>query len=494
MASGPVRAGSAERTTKSFVRPGIRALGALTVTAYAVLGSILLWSRAVGLTANFCCDELATVERFVRGGPGEILAGPYVPNNHELFSLLAWASSALVGESEMVLRLGSVIPFVVGVAAFTSWLHVRLGALSGVLFLFLATFSPLLLDLSRQARGYGLAFLAMSVMLIAALEAEHSRRLTLAVVAFCSGGLLGTLTLPHFGIAFIATGCVLMGERQLRRRTAIGLAVSALVVGAWYSPHVDDIVRSSGQPYGTPIETSWILTAPIDQTLVPALSLNDDSFFEPSVASLVIVIVLAAILASSPLVRERRPALVTCAGTVMTVVAFWASGTEVVPRFFSFLLVPLLGLIASGSAAIVTRRPSRFALVRASLVIGTLSYVTVTCLPLMASIAEVPRDRLGDVADVVSERAPSAPVVAYVPYPLDLVFHLGRPVEWARTPAEAMRVCKAKSETVLVSQPWLLPPVKPPCMSRPGVRHVQFKQYGRGGQTDVWIIPPPVEK
>ena len=58
----------------------------------------------------------------------------------------------------------------------TAWLHSRVDALSGVLFLFLATVSPLLLDITRQARGYGLAFLAMSILVVAALEAARDGR------------------------------------------------------------------------------------------------------------------------------------------------------------------------------------------------------------------------------------------------------------------------------------------------------------------------------
>ncbi|HEX2427021.1 MAG TPA: hypothetical protein VHI53_03790, partial [Gaiellaceae bacterium] len=96
----------------------------------------------------------------VRGGPHAILAGPYIPNNHELFSFLGWATTSVLGESAVALRLWSVVPFLLGVAVVTVWLHRRVGALSAVLFLFLATMSPLLLDITRMARGYGLAFLA----------------------------------------------------------------------------------------------------------------------------------------------------------------------------------------------------------------------------------------------------------------------------------------------------------------------------------------------
>ena len=51
----------------------------------------------------------------------------------------------------VLLRLGAAVPFIAGVVLVTAWLHVRYGALCGLLFLFLATASPLLLDLSRRA-------------------------------------------------------------------------------------------------------------------------------------------------------------------------------------------------------------------------------------------------------------------------------------------------------------------------------------------------------
>jgi hypothetical protein len=427
-----------ERTVQrasSVVRASSPTLAALTTAAYAVLGSILVWSRLAGLGTSLCCDELATVEHYVRGGPATILTGSYVPNNHELFSLLGWATTSLVGESEIALRLGSVVPFLLGVAVVTVWLHLRLGALAGLLFLFLTTFSPLLLDLSRQARGYGLAFLAMSVMLVAALEASRSGR-TKWVAAFCAAGLVGTLTLPNFVIAFLATGAVLVSRRELRTRFAWGLAASVLAIAVWYAPHVDDIARSSRQSYGVPIESVWILTAPLDQTLVPAVTVIDDAFFEPDLGSLVLVLAFAVLIASSPLLREWRSALVTVGGTLATVLAFWVTGTEVVPRFFSFLLVPLFALVASGAASILARVRTRPPALRSLVALATLAFVAITAVPFLTSIPRVPRDPLRDVAAVIAARAPaSAPVYAYVPYPLDLVFHLGRPVRWPRTPA-----------------------------------------------------------
>ena len=165
-----------EQVASSRTRPDGLATASIvaTVAAYAVLGAALVWSRLFGLGHSFWTDEILMIEGYVRQGPRFILTGASI--NHELMALLSWDVSSVVGESEVGLRLLSVMPFLAGVVLVTAWLHVRLGALSGVLFLFLATVSPLLLDITRQARGYGLAFLAMSVVVVAALEALQTGR------------------------------------------------------------------------------------------------------------------------------------------------------------------------------------------------------------------------------------------------------------------------------------------------------------------------------
>ncbi|MGH3066446.1 MAG: hypothetical protein ACRDOF_09120, partial [Gaiellaceae bacterium] len=213
------------------VTPRDRALAnrAVTTTLYAVLGSALVGTRLIGLGHSFWHDEVIAVQGFVRAGPREILAGPDL--SHELFGLLAWATSTFAGESEIAFRLWSVVPFIAGVALVTAWLHMRVAPTAGVLFLFLATVSPLLLDITRQARGYGLAFFAMSIVIVAALEANRSNA-GWAVVALCLGGVVGTWTLPQFAIAYLATGAALLTNRELRRRAALALGVSLLAIFA----------------------------------------------------------------------------------------------------------------------------------------------------------------------------------------------------------------------------------------------------------------------
>ena len=462
---------------------------AVVVAAYACLGTALGWSRLVGLTHGYCCDEIRTVSDYVERGPRAILAGDYIPNNHELFSLLGWLTQEAGGRSELALRLWSVLPFIVGVVIVTTWLHRNLGALAGILYLFLATASPLLLDISRMARGYGLAFLAMSLLVVAALEAE-SRASWWAIGGVAVGGCVGSLTLPHFAVAYVSIAAVLVARPELRRRIAGTTTLGLLAVAAWYAPHFDDLARSTLGEYGLQIETGWLLTAPIDQALVPALTMLDDSFVVPGLGSLLIAVLLGTLVASSPLLRQRLRALILVTPVVTTVVAFWVTGTYVVPRFFSFLLVPLFMLLATGSAAVIFRFRTRPAPVRTVTVVVMFGGLAFQFGDLVADVSRVPRDATKQAAVTIRRLVPSStPIIAHVPYPPDLTHYVGRPVAWAWTDNEARRVCDFDREVVYVDQPYLVPATSPPCLGRAGVRHYRFPQYARGDRIDVWIIP-----
>lgn len=461
----------------------------LVAAAYAGLGALLVWSRFAGLGRGYCCDEIRTVSTFVREGPHAILIGPYVPNNHELFTLAGWATSAAVGESEIALRAWSAIPFVIGVAVATTWTHVRLGALPGIVFLLLSTLSPLLLDISWQARGYGLAFLAMAVLMIAALEAERTKRRSLVAIV-CVSGTAGSLTLPHFWVAFAATGLVLLMLPELRRALLVGLTISTAAFVVWYAPHFDDIAANTSQDYGAPIRTAWLLTAPFDHVLIPALTVLDEVFVLPSILSLVWTFALAAVMVSSPLLRRRVPALIMTSGTGATIVAFWLVGSDLVPRFFSFLLVPLFILLASGSAAILARLRDRPPPVRTVLALAMLGLVVLVSAPAIASVPRKPREAQAQTAALILATTPESTTVhAHMPYSNDLAFHLGRPVNSLKTPEALAAVCDEPLAVVYVEEPWLLPPADLPCLHRTGVRHERLEQYARGGVIDIWFIP-----
>lgn len=455
--------------------------------AYGVLGGTLLWSRLAHLGHSFWNDEILMVQGFVRQGLDKILTGPSI--NHELMALLSWCVSSAVGESEVALRLLSAVPFVAGVVLVTAWLHVRLGALSGILFLFLATVSPLLLDITRQARGYGIAFLAMSVVVVAALEAVDTGR-TLAVVVMCVGGVLGAWTLPQLALAFVATGAVLLLDRRTRVSAAIGLAVSIAAVVAWYAPHSGAVEGAAQIPDGVRIGFPWVVTAPIDQILLPALIWIDGTALVAGPIWIPLLFLVAVVGAASPLLRRWRSALVLCSGPVVTVLFLWIGDAYVIPRYLSFLLVPLFVAVASGAASILGRVNTRPALLRTVVCLVVIGVLAVRFATLAPDVVALPREAHRDVAEVIENGPAEAPVFAFMRNPTNLAFYLGRPVGDLPASSVARTVCGQARDVYYVFQPLDRKVLPVPCLTRPGVRHEAFRQYTRGGEMDVWLVPP----
>ncbi len=476
----------------SLVSAGIRRREILVLAGYSVLGAVLIWSRFANLGESYWHDEIVTVAHFVRTGPREILVGTYLSNNHELFSLLAWVTSSLVGESEVVVRLWSVIPFVFGVVLVTGWLHARMGAPTALLYLFFATLSPQLLDLSRQARGYGLAFLAMSALVAAASEADRTGR-TWALATFFAAGIVGTWTMPIFGIAFVTTGGVLLTNPSLRRRAALGLAGSTLAIIAWYAPHFDGLLSGSEQQFGEQIPWAGIVIAPVEQSLLPAFVGIDGKELATNLGGFALIAALVVLLASSPLLRQGRMALLLGSGVVATLAVVWATRLYLLPRFVSFLLVPLLIFLSSGTARVLarfgaTKRPG----VRVIVALTTLLLVAAVFVSTAVQVTRLPREAHRNAAAIIRDRTPpSAPVFAYTVQPMDLAFYLGAPVQGLVASEVVSRVCDSSRDVVFVEQLFAIQPVHVPCLRRAGVRHYRFRQYSRGDAINVWFVPPP---
>ena len=154
-------------------------------------------------------------------------------------------------------------------------------------------------------------------------------------------------------IAFVATGLVLLCKRTLRRRTAVGLALSLLAIAIWYVPHLSELHAVSADPGRAQIHTTWLASAPIDQILVPALLWISAIVLVPGVVWLPIILALVMLMASGPLARDRRALLLLSAGTVASIAVLWITQTYVVPRYLSFLLVPLFILLASGMSDVL---------------------------------------------------------------------------------------------------------------------------------------------
>jgi hypothetical protein len=461
---------------------------ALVAIAYTVLGVGLVLSRVVGLGHGFWLDEEVFVENYVRQGPREILTG--VGLSHELYALIAWSISSVIGESEIALRLCSALPFIVGVGLVTAWLHRRVHVVAALLYVLLATASPLLLDITRSARGYGLAFCAMSFLVVAALEADRTGRQGYIAVA-CTAGVIGTWTLPQFGFAFAGVGAALLADPRLRRSAFAGLVVSFAAILVWYAPHLSQVQESSQVPQGTQISPEWLLTAPFDQVLLPALIWIDGVVVVSGVIWLPLIGALAIILGSSPLLRQRGPALVLCAPVLATVGVLFLARAYVLPRYVSFLLVPMFILLSSGASSLLPPRTGRPAIIRGVACLAVFTVLLGGFAATAPAVIEVPREANRDVAALVESRTPVAtPIYASIRDPFRLDFYLDRPFQVLRASEVADRVCRSDSPVVYVAEPWAMPRIAPPCLARNDAAHYRFKQYTRGGEMNVWFIPP----
>jgi hypothetical protein len=460
---------------------------ALLIASYGGLGAVLLWSRLAHLGHSFWNDEIVMIVSYVREGPRQILVGPGL--SHELMALLSWIAAQAVGESEIALRLLSVVPFIAGVVLVTAWLHRRIGALAGILFLFLATVSPLLLDITRQARGYGLAFLAMSVVVVGALDARGTGR-TGALIAMCIGGVVGASTLPQFAIAFLTTGAVLLLDRQTRRQAAVGLIASLVAIGVVYAPHSGAVQTAAQIPDGVRIGFPWVLTAPVDQVVLPALIWIDGTALVAGALWLPLIVIVVLIAAASPLLRDWRSALILCAGAFVTCAALWIEQAYVIPRYLSFLLVPLFIVLATGAANLLGRFERRPALVRTVTCVVIVGVLAVRFVIVAPDVVALPREAHRDVADVIRRGPPGTPVLAYMRNPSNLEYYLGRPVEALAAATVASRVCGEPRAVYYVRHPFGNSDLPIPCLTRRGVQRHTFLQYARGGEMDVWFVPP----
>jgi hypothetical protein len=454
---------------------------------YVLLGAVLLWSRLLWLGHSFWTDEIIMVRGNVRGGLDVIFTGSGL--NHQLIALLAWAISSLTGESEIAFRLLSVLPFIAGVVLMTAWLHRRHGALSGALFLFLATVSPLLLDITRQARGYGLAFMAMCVVIVAALEAIRTRR-TWLVVAMCAAGVIGSWTLPQFAIAYGATCVAVALDRRVRRATIVGLVTSMALIYAWYAFHSGAVETASRIEDGVRIGFPWIVTAPIDQILLPALIWIDGTALVAGLVWLPLVCAVIVIAAASPLLRVRPSALILSSGMVGSILVLWVTDAYVIPRYLSFLLVPWFVVMATGAATLLSGLGQRRAPVRTVLCLIVLAVLATRFAVLAPDVVALPREANRDAARVIDEGGKSTPVIAYMRNPGNLVFYLERPVDEPEPEALVASVCDRDVSVYYVVQPFSLDAVEVPCLERSGVEHHGFRQYARGDEMNVWFVPP----
>ena len=334
----------------------------------------------------------------------------------------------------------------------------------------------------------------MSGVVLGALEAKRTGR-AWAVVAMCVAGVVGTWTLPQFGIAFVATGAVVLTDRRARRAAAIGLGVSIVAIAAWYAPHVGEVRASSQIEDGVRIGTAWLVTAPIDQVLLPALVWIDGTALVAGVVWLPLVVLAVLVMGSSPLVRDRHALLILGSGLVATVVVLWVARAYVIPRYLSYLLVPLFVLLATGAGSILGRITGA----------GPRSSERSCASPRSPSspptsrrshpdVVGLPREAYKDAAEIIDrESSPTTPVFAYMRDRVGLAFYVEpRAVQPLEATDVARQVCGGEGPVVLRHAAVRPRGGRRAVSRRPGVEHHRIPSV-RARRRDERLVRPAGE-
>ena len=403
-------------------KPNLFAVGAL-----AALGGVLLWTRLTGLDVSFWRDEILSIVHYSSHGPNGIWGGHYEPGDHVLFNFLAWATTSIVGHSELDYRLWSVVPAVAAVGVVSAWLWRTWSRWLAVTFAALTVTSPVGLELGKQARGYGLGFLAGGLLLVSAVSIARGggRR---SIAGLGTAGLLGTWTLTGFLIAYAGQACSLLPSRRSRRDV---VAVSLLVlvgVAAFYAPLLGQIAGSTGDfaPAGQPLKWSAFVLGPADQLLAPTAQLL--LHVHPAALYQLLFLGLAACGGVALWRQGERLVLLVLAGPlVYTELVLTVLQVAVNPRFVSFLLLHFALLVALGVLALgrVAARSVRARPLLVALGGALLTVMVVRFVQLNDRWDAVPLENFKQVAHVI-HRAGLTDAVTDSLKPLDLEYYLGR--------------------------------------------------------------------
>jgi hypothetical protein len=453
-----------------------RALSALSLV---VVGAAIAYTRLKGITLSLWHDEVVSAARY-SDSPAHVFTARYVPNNHMLFNVLAWLSRRVVPRDEVALRLPSVLPALAGVALAAWWAWRRFGPPAGALSALLIGLSHAHLELSRQARGYGLCFLAMAGVAVFADEYAADRRRR-NLVAFSVFGLVGTLTLPVFVLPYALIICVLLALRCPWREIAIATSVSALVAVVWYAPVASDVFKSRDQSFGRVLPWHSFLTGPGDL-------LGRDQNRRPVLLQLVLIVTLvAAIFVATRLGRASTIVIlvVPVCGTfaVLSILRF-----GVADRFVSFLLVPLSLVMAIGfSAAFAV--PT---LVPRLLLVAGIAALLVMPIREFRHVADrvdtLPIENFRGTARFVNSTGVRT-VFTNSTRPDGLKYYLRPHLGIARRPGRLEQfLCGVKPPFVYIDHPFMSREPSVRCLEREGASKHVFRQRGRGRHIDVYVV------
>lgn len=479
-------------------------------------GTLAVGSRAVPLDSGLWLDEIFTIQRFVSRGAIYSLTTDYNANNHILFSTFSsYLTYALGSDQEWVYRLGAFLPSVASIAVLFWWLLRKVGRGQALAFMVLLAASPVHAMYSWLARGYGLAFLAVALLIIASVEIAMGNQVRYWVL-FCVASFVGTATLPVFGLAAILCGayCIASGSDSSRSAMLMrgrNVVLCAIPTVTFWLPRIGGLLEASGQEFGRTLSFADIWMAPYHHHVAPSLALLSSSeapvtpagMFRPESDDLFVALgLLLTLLVLALLVgrmsrdtegagtERRHRTVVLCALiTFGTYAALFVSGLFVAGRFVSFLVIPvwlavaiLLGYATGHFEPTLAR--ALLAIAYASL--ATLSAVMVmNCSRFVASYGSMPYEAYRQATLLALELSDGAAVYTDSKRPIGFEYYAQDGDVDVLTSSDLVTACAEDSFT-FIHHPLFNEPIEDTCVASMATVKIDVRQRGRGGVMQVF--------
>lgn len=455
-------------------------------------------SRLPGLSQSFWEDELWTVVNYVDPGLDSIYdPSIYKINNHVAFSVLAWLVGSVFGSSEVLYRLGSTLPAIAAVALLSTWLWRRLTPWTAVAVAAVFLVSPMHFVQSRLARGYGLAFLAAALWVVASTRLSDGgpRRW---VVVLAASGAVGIWTLPVMVVPFLFHTGVLLLNRRARLRAVVATAAAGVASIGLYWPLLGELVGVSGSVTerrgGTVVPLHGVVTGPLERFVTSVLQ-----FVHPSLAGALGVVVGGAVVVYGAmwLARNDRWLLALLAVPAVgffAVLAVWE--IPVYTRYTSPVLVPTLTFFGIGLArvGVALARPRWTRALGAVALAALLVSVSTSFVDHVLAHVREPREAFKEAAAVIEASDSDAQVTSDDPFPYELRYYLDRKVRDFGADGLNEQICGADPELIFVAVPTQSDrrdkPIRYECLEEWGTESVRVPQRSRGA-TRIWFPPAP---
>ena len=464
---------------------------AVALALAAILLSLLVASRLVLLDAGLWNDEAFTALFFVDQGPDAILRGEYIANDHVLFNLLTWYTIEALGRREVVYRLWSVIPGVLAVAWLAEWIRRRLGSLIALAFLLLIATSPVHLELTVQARGYGLGFAAMSLLLAGAAGRSRGGPTHFGIVAVA--GILGIWTLPVFVLPFLGECAFLFTRPKGRAKTFATVAAVGVVSLAFYLPLLGAMLASSRQDFGAMAAWSDVFEGPYRDLFSPWI----DRFATGVPASLGAAVfwgLAGAGLADLARRDDRLLAGSLVAPLLATYMSLAALHMRYVPRFVSYLLLPAALLLATGLVALARSAarslPAFLQGIAGALVLAAVLGLVADGARLATEWSRMPLETYREALDL-ARRTGLGNVVVNSRFSAGFEWYRGGLRLYFPDPSSlAALLCRRDQRFVFVDYPLYGQPFDATCLEQRGLEPTVLRQRAGGslGQMSVWTV------